>query len=101
MIERPRFTVDMREIIPDVDKKKLRKLGEGSSFNFEQIISGWFNWLFISPTELTKKHRSICKGCEFNKRNKWLFWIRLCTACGCVIKAKTACKDCECIKGKW
>jgi hypothetical protein len=61
---------------------------------FINIIKGWFDWLFISPTKLTKKRRSICKGCEFKKRG-------ICTACWCVIKAKTACEGCECIQGKW
>jgi hypothetical protein len=89
MIERPKFKVDLREI-PNRQTPV-----------WINIIEGWFYWLFKKESELTKKRRAICKGCEFNKRNKWLFWIRLCTACGCVIKAKTACEDCGCIRGKW
>jgi hypothetical protein len=58
------------------------------------IINGWFNWLFVPPTLRTIARRKICKGCEFKKHG-------LCAACGCVINAKTACRECECIKGFW
>jgi hypothetical protein len=59
-----------------------------------RILSGWFNWLFQKPNEITRYRRHICSECAYNKKG-------ICTACGCVIKAKTACKECDCIKGKW
>ena len=59
-----------------------------------KILQGWFSYLFTKPTELTKARRAICAKCKENLNG-------MCLACGCVIKAKTACENCECIIGKW
>ncbi len=75
--------------------------------NVLQIMEGWRNHL-VPPKELetiidsAKKERmSICDGCSFNSKNRNNIGPETCTACGCILSAKTACLSCKCPKDKW
>ena len=74
--------------------------------NFSQIYEGWRNKL-IPPSELkeliektSKERMEICRGCEFNSKNKKGYKSMRpdehCTDCGCSLVAKTRCLSCKC-----
>lgn len=53
--------------------------------------------VLASNEEITKR-RNICKECPFNQRS---FYGRVCSECGCNIKAKTSFLTEHCPKEKW
>lgn len=66
-----------------------------------QIFEGWFAYIIhAKETEYMAKARlSECKSCSHNVRFLWL--IRMCDMCGCILGAKARCKICECDESKW
>jgi len=81
------------------------------NIEFAHIYEGWRNHI-IPPAHLKKaiklvsrERMMICKGCEFNSRNKKDYHsVRIdehCTDCGCTLSAKTKCLSCCCPMDYW
>jgi hypothetical protein len=64
-----------------------------------RIILGW--WLLLFPSkqskeikEMAKKRLAVCKCCCYRDG-------RVCSVCGCFLKAKAVLSDEDCPRGKW
>jgi hypothetical protein len=82
-----------------------------------EIIEGWTNLLKskfgnVEPElfELSKQRIMICNDCKLFKNNNVCDrgnmiphekTGEMVSGCGCVLAAKTLCKDCVCPAGKW
>ena len=81
-----------------------------------QILEGWtnllkskFDELDEELLELSKKRILVCHECSLFKNNKcdksnMISHIKtgeMVRGCGCVLPAKTMCRECECPAGKW
>jgi len=56
----------------------------------------------VAPDDVIEQRRATCRACEFASpctSNPLRFCT--CTACGCVLKAKTKIASESCPKGKW
>lgn len=61
------------------------------------IVGNWRNLTGYTSDEV-KRRRSICKNCESNIK---YMGSRICSECGCIIKAKTTIENEKCLKNKW
>ena len=61
------------------------------------IIGNWRNLIGFQSDE-TKRRRQICKSCDKNVK---FMNTRVCSLCGCVIKAKTTVENEKCYLNKW
>ena len=55
----------------------------------------------VADEEEINKRKEICKNCELIKNKTDDLKGSKCSACGCLIRAKTALKNEKCPKGKW
>jgi hypothetical protein len=55
----------------------------------------------VAPFEVVKKRLKTCKKCEYYYESATDQKFDRCSACGCVIIAKTNLASSECPKGKW
>jgi len=84
--------------------------------NINQVIEGWTNLLKSKfgnldseLFELSKKRIIICNSCQLFKnnvcdRNNMIPHEKtgeMVCGCGCILAAKTLCKECVCPAGKW
>ena len=61
------------------------------------IVGNWRNITGYTSDE-TRRRRQICKTCRHNiKYGK----ARICSLCGCIIKAKTTIENEKCYINKW
>ena len=70
----------------------------------KEILEGWKNLIWEDPDieDLAIKRLEVCAECD--SRSNYPQAVSLfsqCLACGCVIEAKTRCKDCSCPLSKW
>ena len=71
--------------------------------NIEQILEGWRNDIFPSKkrkaliTAVSKERMALCNECSYNSKfhKTWRRDIH-CVECGCTLRAKTKCLQCEC-----
>lgn len=64
----------------------------------KNIIIGNYRNLINYQSDETKRRRQICKTCESNIK---FAGTRICSECGCIIKAKTTIENEKCLKNKW
>jgi hypothetical protein len=61
------------------------------------ILGNWRNLIGYTTDEI-KRRRKICKTCASNVK---YMGTRICSECGCIIKAKTTVEDEKCYLNKW
>lgn len=62
------------------------------------ILVGNWRRLRHYQTDETERRRQICKKCDSNIK---FMGARVCSQCGCIIKAKTAVESEKCLLNKW
>lgn len=63
-----------------------------------RVLRGWYKFLFLPKSELSKKRLKICSSCTLRKG---LFWWSYCSVCFCPLDMKSESEEEECPKGLW
>lgn len=69
----------------------MRRLYKAIKFYLAELVFKKHNQ--IESSEVIERLKE-CLECDFNN-------LGSCTSCGCVIKAKVYCPDCDCPEGYW
>lgn len=62
------------------------------------IVKGNIKNALHMESELSKERMMLCDNCEKERR---IVLFKVCSVCGCVLKAKTKVDDEQCPLGKW
>lgn len=76
-------------------ERKIKNLGTSFKNLVKAKVGGE---KILASNEEINKRRAVCKDCPFSVRS---FYGKVCSECGCNIKAKTSFLTEECPKGKW